>query len=89
MIFSFVLPPRQKRLRGSSFAGSDRRNYDEGLRQRPVVGDRKVDPRLEPLRGQRLEPGQRAAGEFQGRTAARQDRNGGRYEGAPPSAAAA
>src|ERR1700731_3045395 len=50
----------------------DRRNYDEGLRPRPVVGNREVDPGLISRRRQRLEPGQRSARQLHGRPSARQ-----------------
>src|SRR5260370_30426609 len=56
----------------SRFARMDRRNYDEGLRQWPVIGNAQIDSRLMPVGRQRREPGQRAAGELHGRTAARQ-----------------
>src|SRR5437763_928892 len=56
----------------SGFAGDDRRNYDERLRHRPVVGNAEVNARLIALRRQDLKPGQRPAAQLHGRTAARQ-----------------
>src|ERR1700682_1435449 len=56
----------------SRFARIARRNYDEGLRQRPVIGNAEIDTRLMAWRRQRLQPGQSSARQLHGRTATRQ-----------------
>src|SRR5665213_1307369 len=64
--------PARPPLAASGFAGLDRRNYDESLRQRPIIGDGKVDPRLVARRRQGFKPGERPARQLHGRTPARQ-----------------
>src|SRR5580704_1711970 len=69
MIFSSARAARMGQTWRLGFGRDDGRNYDKSLRQRPVVGDAEVDPRLIAIRRQRLEPGQRAARQSHGRAA--------------------
>jgi len=57
LFFSFARAAGPIGPGASRFARIDRRNYDEGLRQRPVIGNAEINPRLKTLRGQRPEPG--------------------------------
>src|SRR5262245_16570665 len=57
---------------GSRRPERNRGNDDERLRKRSLVGDCHIDPRLVPCRRDRLEPLERAPGEFHRRTPRRQ-----------------